>query len=138
MEYGDFDAARRRIVAAWGREITDPDELAAAVERLHEQARTVDGDAARAKAIRYLKTMDDLVDAARTPVSPTIRAASDVMMRALTPAGTPAEQRARAEAAIAEIGRIAAAAPTLAERDSALEMIEPLVETVDVLDGRVG
>lgn len=137
MEYGEFDAARRRIVAAWGREMTDPEELAAAVQRLHEQAATVTGEADRAKAIRYLKTMDDLVEAARTPESETVRRASDVLMRASVPGGTPAEQRARAEAAIAEIGRIADAAPTIAERDAALEMTESLAETIDVLDGRV-
>ncbi|HEY3560183.1 MAG TPA: hypothetical protein VGL05_22095 [Kribbella sp.] len=134
MDYGEFDAARRRILHAWGRRITDPDELAAAVEWLRGQAATVAGDADRAKAFGYVKLLDDLVVEARTPQSETVRRASDVLLRASVPGGTPAEQRARAEAAIAEITRIAYAAPTLAERDAALEMNESLAETIDVLD----
>jgi hypothetical protein len=134
MDYGDFDAARRRVVRAWGTEITDPDELAAAVERLREQAATVEGDADRAKAIRYLTTLDDLVVEARTPESVPVRQASDVMMRASSPEGTPAERRARAEAGMAEIARIAYAAPTTGERDAALEMNETLVQIIEMID----
>ncbi|WP_432888661.1 hypothetical protein ACQPYH_08205 [Kribbella sp. CA-245084] len=134
MEYGDFDAARRRVVRAWGTEITDPEELAAAVERLREQAATVDGEADQAKAIRYLKTLDDLVLEARTPESVPVRQASDVMMRASSPDGTPAERRARAEAGMAEIARIAYAAPTAGERDAALEMNETLVQIIEMID----
>jgi hypothetical protein len=134
MEYGDFDAARRRIVRAWGSDITDPEELAAAVERLRAQAATVDGDADRAKAIRYLATLDDLVLEARTPESVAVRQASDVMMRASRPDGTAAERRARAEAGMAEIARIAYAAPTVGERDAALEMNETLVQIIEMID----
>jgi hypothetical protein len=134
MDYGEFDAARRRIVHAWGREITDPQVLAAAVDHLRGQAATIPDEAAQAKAFRYLKILDDLVVEARTPESETVRRASDVLLRASIPGGTPAEQRARAEAAIAEITRIAYAAPTIGERDAALEMNESLVETIDVLD----
>ncbi|MFI5696066.1 hypothetical protein ACIA58_29705 [Kribbella sp. NPDC051586] len=134
MEYGDFDAARRQVVRAWGTELTDPDELAAAVERLREQAATVDGDADRAKAIRYLATLDNLVLEARTPDSVPVRQASDVMMRASSPEGTAAERRARAEAGMAEIARIAYAAPTAGERDAALEMNETLVQIISMID----
>ena len=134
MEYGDFDAARRRIVGAWGTEITDPEELAAAVEQLREQAAFVDGDADRAKAFRYLSTLDDLVLEARTPESVPVRQASDVMMRASRPEGTAAERRARAEAGMAEIARIAYAAPTVGERDAALEMNETLVQIIAMID----
>jgi hypothetical protein len=134
MDYGEFDTARRRIVRAWGREITDPRELAAAVDRLRAQAATIADETDRAKAFRYLKTLDDLVVEAGSPESETVRRASDVLLRASVPGGTPAEQRARAEAAIAEITRIAYSAPTIAERDAALEMNESLVETIEVLD----
>jgi hypothetical protein len=134
MKYGDFDAARRQLARAWGTEITDPDELAAAVDRLREQAATVDGDADRAKAIRYLTTLDNLVLEARTPESIPLRQASDVMMRASRPEGTPAERRARAEAGMAEIARIAYAAPTAGERDAALEMNETLVQIITMID----
>ena len=134
MEYGEFDAERRRIIRAWGHEITDPDQLAAAVNWLREQAATVPDETDRAKAIRYLKTLDDLVVEARTPESETVRRAADVLLLASQPGGTPAERRARAEAGIAEITRIAAAAPTIAERDAALEMNESLAETIEVID----
>jgi hypothetical protein len=134
MEYGYFDAERRRIIRAWGSELTDPDELAAAVERLREQAVTLPDEADRAKAIRYLTTLDDLVAEARTPESETVRRASDVLLEASRPDGTPAERRARAEAGVAEIARIAGAAPTLGERDAALEMNETLVQIITVID----
>lgn len=134
MDYGEFDAQRRRIVRSWGREITDPEQLAAAVERLREQAGSVPGEADRARAIRYLKTLDDLVTEARTPESETVRRAADVLLLASRPDGTPAERRARAEAGMAEIARIADAAPTIGERDAALEMNESLAETIEVID----
>jgi hypothetical protein len=78
VEYAEFDAERRSIVRAWGREITDPEQLAAAVERLRRQAGTVPDEADRARAIRYLRTLDDLVTEARTPESETVRRAGDV------------------------------------------------------------
>ncbi|MFD7154784.1 hypothetical protein ACFV9C_09310 [Kribbella sp. NPDC059898] len=134
MEYGDFDAERRRIVRAWGAEITDPEELAAAVDRLRELAPTVDGEADRAKAIRYLKPMDDLVHEARTPESIPVREASNLMIRASAPEGTAAERRARAAAGMAEIARIAYAAPTVGERDAALEMNETLAQIIEMAD----
>jgi hypothetical protein len=134
MNYGEFDAARRWIVRAWGRQITHPDHLAAVVGRLRAEASTIADEADRAKAFRYLKTLDDLVVEARTPESATVRRASDVLLWASSPVGTAAERRAPAEAGIAEISRIADTAPTLAERDAALEMNESLAETIEVLD----
>lgn len=134
MEYDDFQAERARILAAWGQELTDPEQLAAAVERLRELAGTVDGEEQRAKAIRYLKSMDTLVAEARAPESETIGKASDVLLRAARPDGTPDERRARAEVGMQEIARIAEAAPTPAERLAVLAMTEPLAEIVHVLD----
>jgi len=134
VEYAEFEAERRRIIRAWGGEITDPEQLAAAVERLREQAATVPGEADRARAIRYLTTLDDLVTDARTPESETVRRAGDVLLLASRPEGTPVERRARAEAGMAEIARIADAAPTIAERDAALEMNESLAESIEVID----
>ncbi|WP_432888659.1 hypothetical protein ACQPYH_08200 [Kribbella sp. CA-245084] len=124
MEYAEFDAARRRIIHAWGNEITDPEQLAAAVADLHEQATNLTSGSDR--AMRYLIAMDELVAEASEPESEYIRRASDVMMRSSGPEGTPAEQRARAEAGMAEIAQIAAEAPTAGERDAVLEMNEPL------------
>ena len=72
----------------------------------------MDGEEQRAKAIRYLKSMDDLVAAAREPESQTLRQASDVLVLASRPDGTPEERRARAESGMREIARIAEAAPT--------------------------
>ncbi|MFD7154786.1 hypothetical protein ACFV9C_09320 [Kribbella sp. NPDC059898] len=46
MEYADFDAERRRIIRAWGTEITEPEQLADAVRQLREPAASVAGRAA--------------------------------------------------------------------------------------------
>lgn len=134
MDYGEFDAERRRIVRAWGAEITTSDQLAAAVEGLRAQTATIADDADRSKAMRYLTTLDDLVEETRTPESPTVRQASDVLLRASGSEGSPAERKARAEAAMAEIARIAAAAPTVGERDAALEMNGTLMSIIAVID----
>lgn len=134
MEYDDYQAERRRILAAWGSELTDPQQLAAAVGRLRELAATVEGEEQRARAIRYLKSMDDLVAEARTPDSETVGKAWDVMLQASSPDGTPAERRARAEQGMREIARIADAAPTLAEKLAALNLNEPLAEIVHTVD----
>jgi hypothetical protein len=134
VEYNDYQAERRRIIAAWGAEITDPEQLAAEVDRLRELAATVDGDELRAKAIRYLKSMDTLVAEARTPESEVVRRAGDILLLASQPHGTPAERRARALAGMQEIGRIADSAPTVGERDAALEMNESLNEIVELID----
>jgi hypothetical protein len=126
VEYAEFDAERRRIARSWGREITDPEHLAAAVERLREQAATVPLEADRDRAMRYLATLDGLVTEAGEPESEPVRRASDVLLQASGPDGTPAERRARAEAGMAEIARIAAATATPGERDAVLEMNESL------------
>ncbi len=130
MEYAEFDTERRRIARAWGREITDPEQLSVAVERLREQAGTLAVESDRDRAMAYLTVMDDLVSEAEAPESEHIRRASDVMMRSTAPEGTAAEQRARAEAGMAEIAQIAAEAPTTGERDAVLEMNEPLAVIV--------
>jgi hypothetical protein len=134
VEYDDYQAERARILAAWGTEITDPEELAAAVDRLRRLAVTVEGDELRAKAIRYLTSLETLVAEARSPASETIDRAWDVMQRASAPDGTPAERRARALAGMQEIGRIADSAATAGERDAALELNGSLNEIVDLID----
>ncbi|WP_427885030.1 hypothetical protein ACQHIV_22890 [Kribbella sp. GL6] len=134
MDYADFDSERRRIVKAWGTSITDPDELAGAAEALREQAATIQDGADRTRAVRHLRNLDNLVTAARTPVSETLRKAGEVLQEAARADGTPEEIRTRAVEGIAALGRIADSAPTLAERDAVLEMNEPLFETLDVLD----
>lgn len=127
MDYADFDAERRRIIRAWGTEITEPEQLAEAVRQLREQAATMTVPADQHRATRYLGTLDDLVAAASEPESPSIRQASDVLLKASAPEGTPAERQARAAAGITEIARIAAEAPSVGERDAVLEMNETLV-----------
>ncbi|HEY3560182.1 MAG TPA: hypothetical protein VGL05_22090 [Kribbella sp.] len=134
MDYPEFDAERRRITRAWGREITDPELLAAAVADLREQAATIPDRAAQNKAQRYLELLDDFVAETRWPESETVRQAGEVLLATSRPDGTADEIRSRTEAAMAEITRIADAAPTLAERDAALEMNETLAETLEVLD----
>ncbi|ADB30541.1 hypothetical protein Kfla_1440 [Kribbella flavida DSM 17836] len=138
MEYDEFDAERMRVVRAWGREITDPEVLAAEVERLRELASTVHGERDRARAGRHLVALDQLVEEARNPVDEALVRASDVMQRAADPSGTPAERRARAEAGLAEIGRIADEASSVGVRDAVLDLNETLAEILDMLeDGQV-
>ena len=132
MEYAEFDAERRRIVSTWGQ--TDPAELAAAVERLRGLAETVEGDRDRDKAQRYLSSLDRLLAEAGAPESDVVRRAGDVLLQASRPDGTPAERRARAEAGMQQIAQIAAEAPTVGERDAALEMNESLAETIEMID----
>jgi len=136
MEYRDFDTERRRIVQGWGREITDPAELTAAAARLREQAATIERDKDREKAFRYLEGLDEFVALALDPQpeSEAVWAANDVMQRTLQVTGTPAERRARIEAAMDEIARISAAAPTVGEQDAALEMNGTLAELLEVLE----
>ncbi|NIK62188.1 hypothetical protein [Kribbella shirazensis] len=140
MDYAEFDAERRRIVRAWGESITDPEALAAAVDGLRDQAGTIQDHAAQARALRSVENLDDLVTEARTPESEYVRRASDVLLESTPPEGTRAEQRARAEAGMAEIARIAAEAPTAGERDAVLEMNEPLAMIVAAHEdsGRTG
>jgi hypothetical protein len=134
MDYAEFDTERRRITHAWGREITSADGLATAVDDLREQAASIPDAAGRTRATRYLENLDALVAEARTPESETVRAAGDVLLEASRTDGTADEIRARAEAGIAEITRIADQAPTVGERDAVLEMNETLAETLAVLD----
>lgn len=126
MDYAAFDSERRRIIRAWGTEMTDPEQLAEAVRQLREQAATIPGAANQDRATRYLGTLDELVAAVEEPESPSIRQASDVLLKASGPEGTPAERQARAAAGMAEIARIAAEVPTVGERDAVLEMNETL------------
>ncbi|MEU8225165.1 hypothetical protein [Kribbella sp. NPDC048915] len=128
MEYAEFDAERRRIVQAWGESITDPEELGTAVADLRRAADGLE-ESARVRGLRYLQVMDDLVSEAREPESEYIRRASDVLLAATPAHGTPAEQRARAEAGIAEITRIAEAAPH-EDRAAILDMNEPLATII--------
>ena len=132
VEYAEFDAEHRRIVRSWSS--TDPAERAAGVERLRGLAETVEGDKQRDKARRYLKSLDRLVAEVATPESDFVRRAGDVLLRASRPEGTPAERRARAEAGMLQIAQIADAAPTIGERDAALEMNESLAETIEMID----
>nr|WP_238353175.1 hypothetical protein [Kribbella solani] len=117
---------------SWGRELVEPEALAAAVERLRADAETIRDDAERAKARRYLTTLDNLVIEARTPESESLRAASNVLLRALAPDGTPVERRVRAATAMAEINRIARVAPTPAECAAVLELNESLAEIIEL------
>jgi hypothetical protein len=134
VDYDEFDAERMRIVRAWGVEITDPEALAAEAGRLRELAGTVAGERDRERALGHLVAVDQLVEDARTPVDEALVRASEVLQRAADPTGTPAERRARAEAGMAEIGRIADQASSVGVRDAVLDLNESLAEIIDVLE----
>ncbi|MFD7154785.1 hypothetical protein ACFV9C_09315 [Kribbella sp. NPDC059898] len=136
MEYAEFDTERRRIIRSVGREITDAAQLEAAVERLREQAATLSADADRTRASEQLTALDGLLAEAAEPENEYVRRASEILQRSTAPEGTPAEQRTRAAAGMAEITRIAASAPTRGDRDAVLEMNEPLAVIVRTYDER--
>ncbi|MET9318243.1 hypothetical protein ABZX12_41030 [Kribbella sp. NPDC003505] len=96
VDYEVFDSARRKLVRAWWREFTDPEELATRVARLQVQAAALTDEEDRARAYRYLKTLDDLVCEARSPESETGGRAEAVLLRAGRPAsevkGSPIER----------------------------------------------
>ncbi|MET9318207.1 hypothetical protein ABZX12_40840 [Kribbella sp. NPDC003505] len=92
MDYVAFDSARREAVRGWWRAFTDPEELAAAVDRLQDQAAAIDDEVDRARAYRYLKTLDDLVSEARAPECEPVRRAEDVLLGASRLDGTSAGQ----------------------------------------------
>ena len=129
MRFDEFSAERAKVVGV----ADDVPAFKAGVERLRGLAATVDDDPAKAQ--RYLEATERMLLEVIAPQSETVDLAFEAMLRARrVPAGTPVEQRAHVEAGIAEIARIAAAAPTDAERDAALEMNAALLRVLERIE----
>ncbi|TCC35607.1 hypothetical protein [Kribbella speibonae] len=131
MRFEEFYAERSKVV----READDVAAFRTGVERLRALVLTVDDDPAKAQ--RYLEATERLLLEATTPGSAAVDHAFDVLLQARRlPDGAPAEQRAHVEAGIAEIARIAAAAPTDEERDAALDMNATLLRVLERIASR--
>ncbi|MEV6282404.1 hypothetical protein [Kribbella sp. NPDC051770] len=129
MRFDEFAAERAQVVGV----ADDIAAFKAGVERLRGLAATVEDDPA--KALRYLEATERMLLEATAPQSETVAHAFEAMLRARqAPAGTAAEQRAHVEAGIAEVARIAAVAPTDAERDAALEMNAALLRVLERIE----
>lgn len=131
MRFDEFYAERTKVVGA----ADDLPAFRAGVERLRGLAATVEDDPAKAQ--RYLEATERMLLEVTAPHSATVDQAFEAMLRARrVPDGTPAEQRAHVEAGIAEVARIAASAPTDAERDAALEMNAALLRVLERIERR--
>lgn len=131
MRFDEFYAERTKVVGV----ADDLPAFKAGVERLRGLAATVDDDPAKAQ--RYLEATERMLLEVTAPHSATVGQAFEAMLAARRlPAGTPAEQRAHVEAGIAEVARIAAAAPTDGERDAALEMNAALLRVLERIERR--
>ncbi|HWD83823.1 MAG TPA: hypothetical protein VG497_33210 [Kribbella sp.] len=131
MRFDEFYAERTKVVGA----ADDLPAFKAGVERLRGLAATVEDDPAKAQ--RYLEATERMLLEVTAPHSATVDQAFEAMLRARrVPDGTPAEQRAHVEAGIAEVARIAASAPTDAERDAALEMNAALLRVLERIERR--
>ncbi|WP_020388571.1 hypothetical protein [Kribbella catacumbae] len=94
--------------------------------RLRSMAAAIDSPADRRTAENQIATIEDILAYdEEPPLSPAMANASRAHARASAAGGTTEERIARAEAGMAEIGRIAAAADP-AEQASILEMNESL------------
>jgi hypothetical protein len=129
MRFDEFSAERAKVVGA----ADDVPAFKAGVERLRGLAATVDDDPAKAQ--RYLEATERMLLEVTAPHSEAVGRAFEAMLRARqVPAGTPDAQRAHVEAGIAEIAEIAAATPTDAERDAALEMNAALLRVLERIE----
>jgi hypothetical protein len=129
MRFDEFSAERTKVVGA----ADDVPAFKAGVERLRGLAATVDDDPAKAQ--RYLEATERMLLEVTAPHSEAVGRAFEAMLRARqVPPGTPDVQRAHVEAGIAEIAEIAAAAPTDAERDAALEMNAALLRVLERIE----
>ncbi|TCC03679.1 hypothetical protein [Kribbella soli] len=131
MRFDEFYAERSTVVGA----ADDIPAFKAGVERLRQLAATVDDEPAKAQ--RYLEATERMLLEVTAPHSETVERAFDVLLRARRlPTGTPAEQRAHVESGIAEIARLADAAPTDDEREAALDMNSALLRVLERIEHR--
>lgn len=125
MDYQEFRAEFDPVYAVLDGPAL-PAWLPAAVARLKELAATIEDPSGRRSAENRIADLEGVLDAGSDgpPISPAMMAAIRVYSQAGTTTGTPAERTARAEAGMAEIGRIAEANP--AEEASIMELNESL------------
>lgn len=126
MRFDEFSAERAEVVS----KADDLEAFTVGVDRLRSLAATVEDDPEKAQ--RYLEATERMLLELTAPQSDTVDRAFEVLLRARRlPQGAPAEQRAHVEAGIAEIARIAEAAPTDGERAAALDMNSTLLRVLE-------
>jgi hypothetical protein len=128
MEYDDFDVEYRRVLD--GAAGLSAEALAAEIDRLRGLAAQITDPADRRDADNEIASLANVLSVGDLPPSsPAEIEAGRVHSRAIADGGTPEERIARAQAGMAEISRIAAAADP-AERSGIIELNESLAMLV--------
>jgi hypothetical protein len=125
MDYAAYDEAEQRLVDAVMAKEIDEESLWIEVHRLRSLVPTVEPAADRERAERSFASLESALNYKVPPMSDKLAAAVQVQSRALLGDSTPAERVELLEAAIAEIGRIAASASG-AEASRIRHLSEPL------------
>jgi hypothetical protein len=132
MEYDDFDVEYRRVLD--GAAGLSAEALAAEIDRLRGLAAQITDPADRRDADNEIASLASVLSVGDLPLSsPAEIEAGRVHSRAIADGGTPEERIARAQAGMAEISRIAAAADP-AERAGIIELNESLAMLVLALN----
>jgi hypothetical protein len=128
MEYDDFDVEYRRVLD--GAAGLSAEALAAEIDRLRGLAAQITDPADRRDADNEIASLASVLSVGDLPLSSSAEIeAGRVHSRAIADGGTPEERIARAQAGMAEISRIAAAADP-AERAGIIELNESLAMLV--------
>ncbi|GAA1602837.1 hypothetical protein GCM10009789_66060 [Kribbella sancticallisti] len=123
MDYDEFKADYQQVFDSI--ENQPAAHFAPAVTRLKAKAAAIESAIDRRTAEGQIATLEDILAYDDEPLSPAMAAAIRAHSRAGAAGGTNEERIARAEAGMAEIGRIAETADP-AEEASILEMNESL------------
>lgn len=134
MDYGLFDAERRRLVAWLSQGPADPAVASSELNRLRSMAGEVAGEADRAKAMRYVDTLQAAVAATFSPRYDALAQADAIMRAAQRSEGDPATRRAQVRQAVLDIAGLAESAASESERGAVLDLNESLLELVALLD----
>jgi hypothetical protein len=134
MDYGRFRAEYDPVFDMLDAEKL-PAWLPGAVTHLKELAATIDDPAARRSAENDIADLEGVLSesADGPPISPAMMQAIRIHSEANANHGTPADRIARAEAGMAEISRIADAAPR-AEQAAILDLNESLYMLILALE----
>lgn len=132
MDYEQFDTEYQTVFDALDGDKPSAD-FAPDVARLKELAATLESPMDRRSAENRIADLESILAETGEPTSPAMLEAIRVHSAATAADGTPAERIARAEAAMAEIGRIAEAAGP-GEEAAIMNMNESLYKLVLALE----
>ncbi|WP_460667033.1 hypothetical protein [Kribbella swartbergensis] len=131
MEYEEFFGRYKRAHEDWTFGRLDRDDAAAELERLRAIVPSIEPSDRRQTA-EYL--LEQWANETSPEAEDRMARAGAVLARAGSGDGTVAERKARAEAGIAEITRIADETVDVGERFAILGMNETLAKLIDVLE----